>query len=198
MSDKFKKNVFCISAEKLYSRGKWEGLMTKDLDEYYKLLLDNGEFKIRGPLETDQSYKQIIPQVVLRNNGKYFLHRQVAADEKRLDSLAPLPLGGHVDTFDVNTNRDLIQEALMRELQEEASIDANIVSRHFLGLISLNDNPVNSVHVGLMYVFDLDGQKVQMKEDGLETIGWVTVDYLQKHIEELTYWSRVLVEENLL
>lgn len=112
--DKMKQKILCIKSEKLFKFGKWNGLKTDDLEELYDLLLKESEFRPRGELEEDPSYKQIIPQVVLKFKDRYFLHRHVDGNESRLNSLHPLPLGGHVEEFDTNENNDLIQTALLR------------------------------------------------------------------------------------
>ena len=191
--------ILCIKESKLFSKESWNGIQTNNLEFYYQLLLDESEFQERVPLETDPSYKQIIPQIVLRNNNRYFLHRQNKGGETRLNSLCPLTIGGHVEEFDkADTNlkgSDLIETALYRELAEEVKLGVNITNKQFLGLIYLNDeNPVNHVHVGLVYIFDLDGQDVECLEPGLEKIGFVDKKYLVDNNESLTFWSRKIVE----
>jgi predicted NUDIX family phosphoesterase len=196
--DKMQQKILCIESKKLFEKGKWNGLISKNLQYYYKLLKDNSEFKVRDELENNPDYKQIIPQAILRNKDRYFLHCQRDANEKRLNSLCPLPLGGHVEEFDVKKGKDTLEIALDREIEEEANIDANIVSKKFLGIIYVDDeNPVNAVHVGIFYVFDIDSRDVEMREEGLETIGWVDGKYLREHIDKLTFWSRVFVKECL-
>src|SRR5690606_5077952 len=115
--------------------------------------------------------------------------------EQRLNSLCPVPLGGHVEEFDIKEGEDLIQVALHRELHEEAEVKSNIIATQFIGVIYLeDDNPVNHVHVGLAYVFDLDGEDVDIREDGLESLGFVDKQYLKENLEQLTYWSRLLID----
>lgn len=197
--DKMKQKILCIKSEKLFKFGKWNGLKTDDLEELYDLLLKESEFRPRGELEEDPSYKQIIPQVVLKFKDRYFLHRQVDGNESRLNSLHPLPLGGHVEEFDANDNNDLIQTALLRELDEEAEVDSNIIDKRFLGIIYLEDNnPVNLVHIGIMYIFELDEDLVELREDKLEKVGFVDLNYLKEHINELTYWSRELINSGVV
>jgi predicted NUDIX family phosphoesterase len=58
-----------------------------------------------------------------------------------------------------------------------------------------DENIVNQMHLGLYYLFDLDGSDVKMIEKGLETIGWVDKKYLKKNFESLTFWSKLMVEE---
>ena len=185
--------ILCIKEETLFKYGKWNGLMTSTPQKYLNLLRENGEFRARQELENDPSYKQIIAQVILRYKDKYFLHRQVKRNEERLNSLCPLPLGGHIEQVDSNSD-DILETALERELHEEVDLKSNIVKKSYLGLIYLeDDNPVNFVHVGFVYIFDLDGVDVHVKEEGLEDIGFVSLDYLKTNSEKLTYWSRIII-----
>lgn len=186
--------ILCIKTDKLFEKGKWQGVKTTELSYYKDLILNNQEFKSRNRLETDPSYKQVIAQVLLRHDNKYFLHKQEARAESRLNGLKPLPLGGHIEEFDKDSSQDLIEKGLIRELHEEVELNAKITDKNFLGLIYLEDeNPVNSVHIGLVYIFDIDGEDVHIKEQGLKNIGFVTLDYLKNHKKELTYWSRLII-----
>ena len=185
--------ILCIKEETLFKYGKWNGLMTSTPQKYLNLLRENGEFRARQELENDPEYKQIIAQVILKYKDKYFLHRQVKRNEERLNSLCPLPLGGHIEEVDSNSD-DILETALERELHEEVDLKSNIVKKSYLGLIYLeDDNPVNLVHVGFVYIFDLDGADVHVKEEGLEDIGFVSLDYLKTNSEKLTYWSRIII-----
>ena len=185
--------ILCIKEETLFKYGKWNGLMTSTPQKYLNLLRENGEFRARQELENDPEYKQIIAQVILRYKDKYFLHRQVKRNEERLNSLCPLPIGGHIEEIDSNSD-DILETALERELHKEVDLKSNIISKNYLGLIYLeDDNPVNLVHVGFVYIFDLDGVDVHVKEEGLEDIGFVSLDYLKTNSEKLTYWSRIII-----
>lgn len=186
--------IMCIKSDTLFKDGKWQGLKTDNLESYRKLIIDNAEFRPRDELEDDPTYKQVIAQVVLRHEGKYFLHRQEDRTEDRLNSLSPLPLGGHIEEFDNDSDSDIVEVGLERELEEEVDIKGNITNREFLGIIYIEDDkPVNMVHVGLFYIFDVDTEDVHIKEEGLKDIGFVSLDYLKKNEETLTYWSRIVI-----
>jgi predicted NUDIX family phosphoesterase len=186
--------ILCIKASELFENGKWQGIKTESLDYYKDLIIKNQEFRPREELEQDPNYKQVIAQVILRHDNKYFLHKQENRSENRLNGLSPLPLGGHIEEFDKDADGDLIEVGLVRELNEEVELNAKIIDKEFLGLVYLEDeNPVNNVHVGLVYIYDIDGEDVHIKEEGLKDIGFVTLEYLKKHKEELTYWSRLII-----
>lgn len=186
--------ILCIKSDILFKDGKWSGFLSKDKEKYLTLLRENSEFRVRRELERDPSYKQIIAQVILRYKDKYYLHKQVKKNEERLNSLCPLPLGGHIEEIDLVEGEDIFEHALDRELNEEADVGSKIVKREYLGLVYIeDDNVVNHVHLGLVYIYDLDGMDIHVKEEGLEDIGFVSLDYLKTNIERLTYWSRIII-----
>lgn len=187
--------IACIKESTLFKKGKWNGFKVDDLEYYKDLVSKNLEFRVRDTLEEDTSFKQVIAQVILKYKDRYFLHKQVNRSEDRLNSLCPLPLGGHIEEFDMGDNdSDIIETAMLREMNEEASVNANIVDRKFLGLIYIEDgNPVNYVHVGFVYIFELDGDDVSIREEGLENIGFVDIQYLRDNENNLTYWSREII-----
>lgn len=194
MTKKHPEKILCVKESITFNKGKWNGIKTDNLDYYKKVITDNMEFRSRDSLEKDSSYKQIIAQVVLKYKDKYFLHKQTNRGETRLNSLCPLPLGGHIEQFDVSNKKDFVEVALEREMHEEADVKAKIIKREFVGLIYVeDDNPVNWMHIGFVYIFDLDSDKVHVKEEGLEEIGFVTKEYLQNNINTLTYWSRYII-----
>ena len=187
-------DILCIKEETLFQFGKWNGLKTEELEKYKELILKEGQYRLRKDLEEDSSYKQIVAQVILKYKDKYYLYKQTGRNEGRLNGYCPLPLGGHIERIDEETKGDTIEIALDRELHEEVDLKSKILKKKFLGLIYLEDeNIVNHMHVGLFYVYELDGMDVHIKEEGLEDIGFVSLEYLKTNKETLTYWSRIII-----
>lgn len=54
------------------------------------------------------------------------------------------------------------------------------------------------MHIGIMYIFELDEDLVELREDKLEKVGFVDLNYLKEHINELTYWSRELINSGVV
>ncbi len=186
--------ILCIKGDTLFKDEKWNGLMTSKKESYLSLLRKESEFRVRKDLESDPQYKQIIAQVILRYKDKYYLHRQVKKNENRLNSLCSLPIGGNIEEIDMKNGEDILEAALERELHEEVALNSKILKKTYLGLTYIEDeNPVNEVHVGFVYIFDLDGTDVHVDEQGLEDIGFVSLDYLKTNIEKLTYWSKIII-----
>ncbi len=182
--------VLAVPAKKLFKDGVWEGLRT-DLNEkeFLKLVDREGIYKRRGDLEEDKNYKQIIPQIVLVAENKLFIHRiPQTGSEKRLHDLWPIVLGGHVDKGDLG-----IEEAAMREFREEIDYQGMILKKTFFGAVHLQDNPVNRVHVGLIWIFQGDKTKFRERgDDGIIDGRFITFKEGEKYFEKMSYWSKLI------
>lgn len=194
MASNLTEKIFCIKEDTLFKDGKWNGLKTEGVEKYIELIKTEGEFLVRKELEGNPKYKQVIGQVILKYKDKYFLHRQEKRNENRLNGSCPLALGGHIEEIDLNADKDFLTAILERELKEEVEINAKILDSKILGLIYIEDeNPVNWDHIGLVSVFELDGDDVHVIEEGLKNIGFVSLDYLKTNVETLNYWSRIII-----
>ncbi|MBN1915693.1 NUDIX domain-containing protein [Candidatus Dojkabacteria bacterium] len=190
-----KQKIWCINSEKLFSKGKWNGLKRDDLDYYYKLLNTEGEFRERGLLENDPAFKQVIGQVLLQVGNKFLIHRVNSyGGEKRAHGLWPILVGGHIEEQDLNDRKDIVTSAIDREFEEEVNYGGKIIRKDFLGIVYIEDeNPVNHVHVGLVYRFVGDVEDVKPVEKEISDMRFVERGYIEENIEKLTYWSREIV-----
>jgi predicted NUDIX family phosphoesterase len=195
MDNPYSKKVLCVEKEAFFANGKWTGFNTSALEQSIRVIEETFEFRVRLEIETDLRYLQVIPQIILRHNGLFYLHKQTNGGEKRLDSYCPIPFGGHIEEFDYDGDRKtVIAKGLQRELEEEVDIRADIIKKIPVGIIYLDDAPVNAVHIGLFYIYELSGNDVALKEEGFEPVGWQSISWLHEHKVELTYWSRAFVE----
>ncbi len=198
MPDKMLKQIWALKSEVLFEKRMWNGLLTEDLEYYYRIIHKHGEFLERGPLETDPSYKQIIAQIVLRVGDKYLLHRITkSGSEERLHDMWPIPVGGHVELIDtVDDEKDILETAMMREFMEEVNYKGQILDKKFIGLIYVDDgNVVNSVHVGALYLFIGDTEKIDPHEDCITDMRFLTLDELNEMKNQTTYWSQAILPE---
>src|SRR5947209_1928580 len=94
--------VLCIPTTQLRAAGLFHGFRRAD-DRYRAALLDPAgySFRPRREVETDPSFKQIIPYVVLTCDGRVFHYRRGAAGtEARLTTLRSVGIGGHISEAD--------------------------------------------------------------------------------------------------
>ena len=142
------------------------------------------------------AFRQIIPYVVLEQEGHIFLvERLKAGSEARLHNRLSIGLGGHINPVDgsvIGTNaRDPIEGALTRELREELSIKAFFAEA--VGLIHRDETPVERVHTGILYRVKTlyeEGGEVKVRETDKLAGGFVTWQEVEEVEDRLEGWSQ--------
>ena len=157
--------ILVVKSDIIFKDGKWQGIKKDNLDYYVDLIKNNCEFKRRGDMENDTSFQQIIPHIIFKYQDKYFVFNYLKnITEKRLIDNYQIGLGGHINKEDVTEGQDIIEAGTMREWNEEVSFKGNITEKKFIGIISDNSRPVESVHIGLVYLFVGDSPEISVKE----------------------------------
>lgn len=158
-------------------------------------------FGPRPVLEKDESFRQIIPYVVLRCGGNYLTYvRGDTGGESRLHAKISMGFGGHVDLPDMKTDEngllDLAQTltySVERELQEEIP-GIRIISKDWIGLLADNTDHVGRVHVGLIGVWDIEAVPETSGEDAIAEMTQMTPDEIVANKDRLEGWSQALAE----
>lgn len=161
--------------------------------------IEAGAFKPRPAMETDPSFKQLIPYILLRCGEQVYRYwRTKKAGESRLHHLYSLGIGGHINQRDDNlftASNELLFEAAMRELREEVQLSETPELRH-IGFINDDENEVGQVHLGVVYEAWLSSTEVTTRESALARGEWKLINELTD--VEYETWSQFLVEEYLL
>lgn len=164
MANKDDEQVLVIKSDILFKDGKWQGLKTDNLDYYIDLIKKNCEFKRRGDVENDTSFQQIIPYIVFNYKDQYFLYRYLKkAGEQRLKNDFIIGVGGHINKDDVKPEEDLIEAGRDREWDEEVEYKDKL-EKKLVGILADDRRPVESVHLGLVYVFKGNTPNISVKE----------------------------------
>jgi len=177
--------------------GSFHGL-NAEISRYLPVFLEEGNhfFVARAEAEEDPSLKQLIPYVVV-TSGDQILHyrRGSGSGEKRLLKKRSVGIGGHIndgdgmgDAFDAAA----YQRALMRELQEELSIESCFIERP-LALLNDDTNPVGAVHLGIVHQCELASPEVTANEEAIAELGFLTQEELAARHEELESWSQMVI-----
>ena len=169
---------------------------TPRVEEYLPRLLDpkNLSYRTRAEVETDPSFKQIIPYVVLRCSGQIFHYtRGKRATESRLQALRSIGVGGHISADDATLFDSPYREAMFREVAEEVRLETDYTER-CVGLINDDSTPVGQVHLGIVHVFDLQEPKVERREQALTRAGFAPVAELRGQRQEFETWSQFVRE----
>lgn len=162
-------------------------------------------FKRRGDMETDESYKQLIPYVTIRRGDEYLSYvRLEGGGEERLHHTISLGFGGHMN--DVQNEhgmsvrfKEKIMNNLWRELEEELhfSFSPDDCDLRFVGIINDDDDPleVGKYHLGLAAILDIPvDAKIRVKEDEAHDIAFKTLEELETDKGAAEAWTRHLID----
>ena len=172
-----------------------------DVDRFLGPILasDQLSFQPRGPMESDPSYKQLIPYVLLEwtnDDGQVMLFtytRGGGSGEKRLHAKRSVGIGGHISQEDAADGSDPYTTGMQRELAEEIKLDSGYTESRE-GLIYDPSNEVGQVHLGVVHRFVLDSPAVESNEADLAEGGFVTVEELKQDIDSLETWSQLAIK----
>jgi predicted NUDIX family phosphoesterase len=193
--DKAAERVLVVPTAVFHEAGAFQGFSPR-VEHYLPCLLDPARlsFRPRGEVESDPSYKQLIPYVVLRWRDQVFHYtRGKRATETRLHALRSIGVGGHISADDTSLFGDLYREALAREVAEEVVLETSY-EEHCLGLINDDSNPVGQVHLGIVHVFELAEPRVQRREQALTRSGFAPLAELRAQREEFETWSQFVLD----
>lgn len=151
--------VLAIPRSAVMTDPGWLGLRTDGIEGFERLVAQAGRFRPRAETETDRSWKQVIPYLVLRDGPRYFLMRRTrAGGDARLHDLWSIGVGGHLNPGDGD-----LAGGLRREWNEELVAEF-VPELRLVGLLNDDTTDVGSVHLGAVYVGDAAGRAVAIRE----------------------------------
>jgi predicted NUDIX family phosphoesterase len=201
MLDVATEQVLVVPTEVFHRLGHFQGF-SRNVERYLQALLDpaHTSFRPRSEMETDPSFKQLIPYVVFRHAApgqepRLFCYtRGTGQGEGRLHRKRSIGVGGHISTLDVAAaTGDLYRDGMRRELDEEVAIDTAYDER-CVGLINDDETEVGRVHLGVVHVLDLAEPRVQSRETDLVDSGFFPVSELLADLGTFESWSRIVLE----
>ncbi|HVM24941.1 MAG TPA: hypothetical protein VM253_06045 [Candidatus Limnocylindrales bacterium] len=162
------------------------------LDELRAAVARSGRYLERPKAETDPTFKQLIPYVVVRDGDRVFLmHRTDAGGDARLHGKASIGVGGHLNPVD--EGQDPLLAGLRREWDEELEAAWEPGFR-LIGLLNDDTNPVGAVHLGVVFTVEAAGRPVAVRERDKLIGAFATSEELQAGWERLETWSRLVAE----
>ena len=188
--------VLVIPTSHFESVGAFTGFKRAD-DRYRAQLLDPAvcSFRPRAEMETDPSFKQLIPYVVLQCEGVLFHYRRgKAGTERRLEAKRSIGVGGHISETDAAGSASPYRNGMLRELTEEVLIDCPYAEVHF-GFIYDPSTPVGTVHLGVVHLFELASTAVAPREEALADAGFAPLAQLVSERSQFETWSQLVLDE---
>ncbi|MEM9643446.1 MAG: phosphoesterase [Planctomycetota bacterium] len=191
--------ILVIPASFIDSIGELNGFQ-RDVDRFLDPILasDQLTFGRRGDMETDPSFKQLIPYVVMQwsdENGTIHVFtytRGGGSGESRLHAKRSIGIGGHISAEDAEGEGNPYLIGMQRELDEEVRIDSEYVN-HREGILYDPSNDVGRVHIGIVHRFVLDSPRVTSQEDDLAEGGFVPLSELREQFDRLETWSQLVL-----
>jgi predicted NUDIX family phosphoesterase len=148
----------------------------------------------RSLLEHHPENRHPIPYAIVKHKRRYFfILREKGSGELRLIGKKGM-LGGHVGVEDIDQNslNKTILNGLMRELNEEAGIDASMITGiNIKGLIK-SDEGVDADHLGVVYEIELDNDEIDTQEEGVQKGIWIHENDLENHNASFESWSQIV------
>lgn len=205
--------VLVIPRSSVFPQTAPQGFIAQDLEGYLDRMSADYRFEPRASVETDRSLKQLIPYVVFMHNDSVFVvKRSSRQSEQRLVGRHSIGIGGHINTVDAANGEgpsshnagsasdlftSVLTEGLHREIAEEVYLTET--PRLILaGLINDDSNSVGSVHLGLVYIANLDSEGVTVREKEMMSGSFVSAGSLHEYYDTMETWSQIVIDSGCL
>lgn len=179
------------------NRNLIEHLLTTDFGyidnkEGYDFIRLNLSPMDRELAELDNSFKQVIPYLVVQYKDELLLYKRTKKQtESRLHEKLSLGIGGHINPIDSTLVSDTIIECLKRELAEEVSIEL-ATEPEFMGFINDDTNEVGQVHLGLVFKGIATKKSFTVNEIEKMKCVWVSIAFIKDNYQNLETWSQIV------
>ena len=175
--------VLCFKRSLLTEIGHFQGICL-DAEKYLLPILTSSlTYRRRDTVETDPTYKQIIPYVLVVSGDKILRYlRSKTGGEGRLHGLYSVGIGGHI------SNEDHLGyfDGMRRELKEE--IGLNVDTAPPVAVINDETTEVGSVHFGVVHVVQVTDETLARCPD-IESPEFVNMDEATKDLGQYESWS---------
>lgn len=181
--------VLVVPRAAVLSRSGWHGVRRDGIETVLAAAQALGRYLPRSTVEGDPAYKQLIPYLVLRDGERYFLMRRTTAGgDARLFDRYSIGIGGHVEPDD----GDLLG-GLRREWREEiaAGFEPPFVA---VGLVNDDTTDVGRVHLGVVFVADVGGRPVAVREREKLVGGFADPAEVRTVREAMETWSQLVFD----
>jgi predicted NUDIX family phosphoesterase len=182
-------HVLVVPRASIVPEPGWLGVRRQGVEAALLAVARDGRYVPRSAAEEDPSHKQVIPYLVLRDGERWFLMKRTrAGGDARLHDRWSIGVGGHLNPGDGD-----VLGGLRREWAEELIAD---FEPPFLAVGLLNDDTtaVGAVHVGIVYVADAGGRRVEIRETDKLAGRFATTDEVAAVRDDLETWSRLVFD----
>lgn len=201
MSIVSEERILVVPAKVFHGLGHFQGF-SRDVDRYWPGLVNGSHvgYRPRGEMESDPSFKQLIPYVLFRwtdahNDVHLFEYRRGSGQgERRLHAKRSVGVGGHISSIDAGVGElhDVYRQGMRRELDEEVVIESPYTET-VVGMINDDETPVGQVHLGMVHLCDVERPLVRPREVDILDARFRPVADILERLEEFESWSQIAV-----
>jgi predicted NUDIX family phosphoesterase len=187
--------ILVIETKIFEELGVFHGLQF-DVQRYLDKIFQPGvtRYVSRSKAETDPSFKQLIPYVVMTCDGQYLSYiRGSRAGEKRLVGNRSIGIGGHINPVDDMSLLGIFETyktAVEREIAEEVNVETNY-NDNIVALLNDDSNEVGQVHLGVVHYWQLDEPKVTRREQMITQMSFMILEELMAVKDTMETWSQL-------
>jgi predicted NUDIX family phosphoesterase len=193
--------VLVVPTALFHELGYFQGF-TPDIERYLPRLLEGNqvEYRARGEMEEDPSFKQLIPYALFRwidpagRTQLFEYQRGSGQGERRLHAKRSVGVGGHISSIDAAAGHahHVYREGMRRELDEEVVIETPY-DEMIVGLINDDETPVGRVHLGVVHLCDVSEPHVRPREADILDGRFRPVEDILPRLDEFESWSQIVV-----
>jgi predicted NUDIX family phosphoesterase len=201
MSTVAEERILVVPTSLFHQLGYFQGF-SADVARYLPQLLEGEhlDYRPRGEMEDDPSFKQLIPYALFRwvdRSGVVHLFdylRGGGQGERRLHAKRSVGVGGHISSLDAAAGcfHDVYREGMRRELDEEVFINTPY-SEAIAGLINDDETPVGQVHLGVVHLCDVERPELAPREADILDTGFRPIDDILTRLDAFESWSQIVV-----
>ena len=193
--------VLVVPTDLFHRLGYFQGF-SSDVNRYLGELLsaEHTSYRARSEMESDPSFKQLIPYVIFRHVAAgrttvFQYTRGKGQGEKRLHAKRSIGIGGHISAEDdsFEDDRNPYEEGMRRELGEEVIIQTPYRTK-VVGMINDDLTEVGKVHLGVVHVFDVETPDIEPREADILDAGFRPVQQLLSESGEFESWSQICLD----
>jgi predicted NUDIX family phosphoesterase len=193
--------VLVVPTALFHELGYFQGF-SANVARYLPRLLEGGDiqYRPRGEMEDDPSYKQLIPYALFRwTDAAGTVHvfeyqRGSGQGERRLHAKRSVGVGGHISSIDASAGHTehVYREGMRRELDEEVEIDTEYTNS-IAGLINDDETSVGQVHLGVVHLCDVRAPRIVPREADILDAHFRPVSEILPRLDQFESWSAIVV-----
>ena len=156
-------------------------------------------FVPRDECENDDTFKQMIPYIIVKHGGRYLTYsRTDQSGEKRLVGKKSIGIGGHINQSDLpegSTQLDaIIRNCIIREVKEELGVDLPTGRFFVSGILYKPTDDVSRKHFGVVAQAYIAPDAICQPENTMTRLEWKPTLELFRTRNEYETWSKYLIE----